>query len=264
MCTALPILTTTTDSWPLSLWLLRHGQSAGNVARDSAERDGLHTIAISGRDLDVPLSNLGERQSRAFGRWLGQSPERLPSVVLSSPYARARATADLIIADSGLARKNISYVVDERLREKEFGSLNRFTKLGIAAQFPLEAERYAEVGKFYYRPPGGESWCDVILRLRSVLHHVQLRYAGERVLIVAHQVIVLCFRYLLEELDEDRLLAIDREAEVANCSLTSFELGQASDGRSRLILDAYNFVTPVAAAGEVVTTKADAGAERHD
>ena len=35
-----------------------------------------------------------------------------------------------------------------------------------------EAERaeFARLlGKFYFRPPAGESWCDVILRLRSVL-----------------------------------------------------------------------------------------------
>ncbi|WP_398471741.1 hypothetical protein [Tardiphaga sp.] len=37
-----------------------------------------------------------------------------------------------------------------------------------------------------------------MLRLRSVLDSVSLHYAGERVLIVAHQVVVLCLRYLLE------------------------------------------------------------------
>jgi len=239
------------------VWLLRHGESAGNVARVEAERAGLHTISILEREIDVPLSDLGERQSRALGRWLAETPERLPSVVLSSPYARARKTAELVIAESTLAQRNVSYLVDERLREKEFGSLNRLTKQGITAQFPQEAERYAQMGKFYYRPPGGESWCDVILRLRSVLHHIQLRYAGERVLIVAHQVIVLCFRYLLEDLDEAQLLAIDRGGDVANCGLTSFELGQAEDGRVKLRLERYNVVTPLVRAGEPVTTKPD-------
>ncbi len=251
-------MTSGSDNWPRSLWLVRHGQSAGNVARDSAERDGLHEIAITGRDIDVPLSELGERQACALGQWVAR-PDRQPTVVLSSPFLRARQTAELIIEHSGLGRNDVRVVLDERLREKEFGSLNRFTKRGIVAQFPHEAARYAEVGKFYYRPPGGESWCDVILRLRSVLHHVQLRYAGERVLIVGHQVIVLCFRYLLEELSEDAILAIDREKDVANCSLTRFELGTADDGRSQLLLDSYNDVAPIATAGEPVTTKPDSG-----
>jgi broad specificity phosphatase PhoE len=242
--------------------LIRHGESAGNVARDVAEQQGLHVIEIVGRDIDVPLSALGDRQSRALGRWFRELPhEEQPTVVLTSPYARARQTAELLIAEGALSQRGLAFVADERLREKEFGSLNRFTKLGITSKFPHEAALRAEVGKFYYRPPGGESWCDVILRLRSVLDHIQLRYADERVVIVAHQVIVLCFRYLLEELDEERLLAIDSEKDVANCSVTSYEAGQDSDGRRKLLLKVYNFVAPLEAAGEPVTRKPDAPAE---
>jgi broad specificity phosphatase PhoE len=40
------------------------------------------------------------------------------------------------------------------------------------------------LGKFYYRPPGGESWCDVILRLRGALDTMSLHHAGRRVLLL--------------------------------------------------------------------------------
>ena len=30
------------QNWPAKLWLVRHGQSQGNVARDAAEEAGLH------------------------------------------------------------------------------------------------------------------------------------------------------------------------------------------------------------------------------
>ena len=43
-----------------TLWLVRHGQSAGNVARDVAEASGAHELTLEGRDMDVPLSALGE------------------------------------------------------------------------------------------------------------------------------------------------------------------------------------------------------------
>lgn len=248
---------------PRTLWLVRHGESAGNVARDTAERLGHATIELTGRDVDVPLSPLGERQSRALGRWLGQLPPgQRPSLLLTSPYLRARQTADLLIQSAELERAKFALVVDERLREKEFGSLNRWTKAGIVDKFPEEAARREEVGKFYYRPPGGESWCDVLLRLRSVLDHIQLRYSHERVLIVAHQVIVLCFRYLVEELDEERILAIDREKDVANCSLTTFEQAIDEAGRSRLLLREYNFVAPLAEAGEEITHGVDPAATK--
>src|SRR4051794_3320262 len=46
--------------WPERLWIVRHGESAGNVARDAAQAAGLARIAVEGRDVDVPLSPLGE------------------------------------------------------------------------------------------------------------------------------------------------------------------------------------------------------------
>lgn len=249
-------------TWPETLWLVRHGESAGNVARDAAEAAGLPLIDIGVRDMDVPLSPLGERQARALGRWFRDHPEaERPTVVLTSPFVRAMQTTTRLVEALAPAKRPL-HVVDERLREKEFGSLNRLTRAGIVARFPEEAERRAQVGKFYYRPPGGESWCDVILRLRSVLDHIQLRYRGERVLLVAHQVVVLCFRYLLEELSEEQVLAIDREHDIANCSVTDYAFARGDDGREAMSLRRYNFVAPLEDAGEAVTTQPDPPAPR--
>ena len=116
-----------------------------------------------------------------------------------------------------------SLQADERLREKEFGILDRLTTFGIRERHPELSEQRAHVGKFYFRPPGGESWCDVILRLRSVIDTLTREYRGERVLIVAHQVIVNCFRYLLERMDEAQILELDRVADVPNCAVMYYE-----------------------------------------
>jgi 2,3-bisphosphoglycerate-dependent phosphoglycerate mutase len=243
---------TSQQPWPRQLWLVRHGQSAGNVARDRAEAAGLHDIELEQRDVDVPLSALGERQSDALGRWFGALPEdQQPTVVLSSPYVRAMQTATRLMPA-------LECCVDERLREKELGALDRLTHAGIVAKFPHEAEQYARLGKFYYRGPGGESWCDVVLRLRSVLDELRLQYADERVLIVAHQVTVLCFRYVLERLSEAEILTIDRAKDVANCSVTAYELGMDARGRPALQLERYDFVAPLERSGEPVTHASDA------
>ena len=53
--------------WPNILWVVRHGESAGNVARDAADAAGHSEIDIDIRDVDVPLSRLGEEQSRTLG-----------------------------------------------------------------------------------------------------------------------------------------------------------------------------------------------------
>jgi 2,3-bisphosphoglycerate-dependent phosphoglycerate mutase len=247
------------QTWPTALWIVRHGQSAGNVARDAAEAAGLAQIEIAHRDVDVPLSDLGERQALALGRWFAEMPAaQRPTVVLASPYLRAVQTSKRVIDAGGLGSESLAYVVDERLREKEFGRFDRLTKAGIVARFPEEALRRDELGKFYYRPPSGESWCDVILRLRSVLDDLQLQYRGERVLIVAHQVIVLCFRYLLEKLDEKRILDIDTEKDVANCGVTAYAFTRDAAGRGQLALTTYNFVSPLEEAGTPVTQAPDA------
>jgi len=245
--------------WPDVLWVVRHGESAGNVARDAADAAGLPVIDIAMRDVDVPLSPLGERQSSALGRWFAALPagER-PSVLLTSPYLRARHTAEIIRDAGGLAPDATGMVIDERLREKEFGVLDRLTTVGIRAHYPEQTEFRRLLGKFYHRPPGGESWCDVILRLRSALDTVSLHYAGERVLVVCHQVIVLCMRYLVECMTEEQILAVDRAADVPNCSVTSYVFDPALGKHGKLDLRLVNFVAPLEEAGAPVTTEPDA------
>lgn len=241
---------------PVHLWLVRHGESAGNAARDIAHRDGLPRIAIDVRDVDVPLSPRGEKQADALGHWFRDLPEdERPTQIWVSPYVRARETALRIRSAAGL---ELEPRVDERLREKEFGILDGLTRLGIEAEHPELARQRASVGKFYHRPPGGESWCDVIARLRSATETLFREAEGERVLIVAHQVVVLCMRYLLEQMDEKRILDIDAQGDVANCSVTSY----AFDEEGVPALQVYNFVAPLLEEGASVTARPDAPAPR--
>ena len=242
--------------WPRTFWIVRHGQSAGNVARDAAEAAGLSAIDIAERDIDVPLSPLGREQSTALGHWFGElPPSRRPEVVITSPYVRARETTRLLMESAGLDRHKVRVRVDERLREKEFGILDRLTVLGIHERYPELAAQRGHVGKFYFRPPGGESWCDVILRLRSVLEMVTREHNGQRVLVVAHQVIVNCMRYLIECMEEHEVLALDKQGDVPNCGVTSYEHDPLSDS---LVLDLANFVAPLREAGAPVTVEPDA------
>jgi broad specificity phosphatase PhoE len=245
--------------WPDRLWIVRHGESAGNVARDAATTAGLPVIEIAERDVDVPLSPTGERQSEALGRWFAEMPSGArPNVVLTSPYLRARHTA-AIVEEVGGVEPGAKTSIDERLREKEFGLLDRLTRVGIEQRHPEQAALRFKLGKFYHRPPGGESWCDVILRLRSAFDTISLHHSGpgKHVLIVAHQVIVLCARYLLEGLTEEQILAIDRAADVANCGVTAYTFNPELGESGQLQLRTYNFVAPLEAVGAPVTAAPD-------
>jgi broad specificity phosphatase PhoE len=244
--------------WPSKLWLVRHGESAGNVARDAAHAAEREDIVIGARDVDVPLSELGHSQATALGHWFASvAADDRPEIILSSPYLRARDTANAVF-DAIKAGSISQIVADERLREREFGILDRLTRLGIEQRHPDLAAARRLMGKFYFRPPGGESWCDVVLRLRSLLDSVSLHYSGKRVLIVSHQVVVLCFRYLIEKLDETSILAIDAEGDVANCSVTEYAAERTSGDDTFLKLKRYNLVLPLLEQGTPVTTAPDA------
>ncbi len=243
------------DRWPQALWIVRHGQSAGNVARDAAEAAGLRVIDIAHGDIDVPLSDLGLQQARALGTWIGElAPDERPQILLCSPYVRARETAQHMLSAANIPHEQLRLRTDERLREKEFGILDRLTRFGIEHKYPELGEQRAHVGKFYFRPPGGESWCDVILRLRSLLEMVTREYCGQRVLIVGHQVIVNCMRYLLECMDEAQILGIDKLGDVPNCGLTTYRYDA---GRDAMVVDRVNFVAPLREAGAPVTVEPD-------
>lgn len=246
-------------NWPEQLIIVRHGQSAGNVARDRAHEAAVDRIALTERDADISLSELGREQAAALGQWFSElAPDLRPTVLLSSPYLRALETAQ-IFRDSGGTPAHEPICFDERLREKEFGILDGLTTPGVANVFPDQAEFRRLLGKFYHRPPGGESWCDVILRLRSVLDTISLHYSGKRVIIFTHQVVVLCMRYIIENLDEAGILAIDREGDVANCAITEYLLDQSdSSSDGTLSLTRYNVIAPIKKHRTPVTTAPDA------
>jgi broad specificity phosphatase PhoE len=89
----------------------------------------------------------------------------------------------------------------------------------------------------------------VILRLRGVLDTMVREYSRERVLIVTHQVIVNCMRYLLERMDERQILEIDRAGDVPNCSVTSYAFDPAKGRQGKLVLQLVNLVAPLEVTG---------------
>jgi broad specificity phosphatase PhoE len=224
------------------LWIVRHGESAGNVARDEAHARGADRIELPTRDVDIALWPRGEEQARTLGEWFATlDADERPDVMLASPYVRALGTARLF-RDSGGAAEDEPICIDERLREKEFGILDGLTVSGVAAVHPEQAEFRRLLGKFYHRPPGGESWCDVVFRLRSLMDTIALHHPSRRVMIVAHQVVVLCLRYVIENLTEEEILAIDREGDVANCSVTEYRFDPNQGRKGKLVLVRYNDV----------------------
>ncbi len=197
------------------LYLVRHGESIGNVAATQAEVDQLDAIPIDIRDADVPLSPTGEEQARALSEWLAEQRGSI-DLYWVSPYLRARQTLEIALGDDAASTR---IAIDERLRDRELGILDLLTRRGVARLHPEETDRRRHLGKFYHRPPGGESWADVALRLRSFLGDA-MAADGDTALLVAHDAVVMLFLYLLLGLPEPELLDFAAANTVLNASVT--------------------------------------------
>ncbi|MFJ8581325.1 histidine phosphatase family protein [Micromonospora sp. NPDC093277] len=206
------------------LIIVRHGQSTANVAFADAQARGLADHGLTGRDADIELSPLGWEQAGHLGRWLaGQPVDQRPEVVVCSPYLRARQTwtrAAESAAELGVTCPHA--IVDERLCDRLMGDLELLTPIMIANQFPAEAARLTADGLYAYRPPGGEAFHDVAERVKAVLDDVNRAHSGRRVLVVAHDAVVVAVRHLIEGLSFTDLDAILAVTPVSNTSITRY------------------------------------------
>lgn len=213
------------------IWLVRHGESVANVIATAAQENGDEQIVVDWRDADVPLSPNGEKQAEALGSWIAEhSHYGVPATVWISSYLRARQTASIALTAAGI---EVTPHTDERLRDRELGILDLLTARGVEARYPEEAARRRWLGKFYYRPPGGESWADVALRIRSFLQDVDSDDDNGTVLVVAHDAVVMLFLYVCNELSEEDLLDFSLTHVVTNASVTRL-VRPSGEGRWQL------------------------------
>lgn len=145
------------------LYLVRHGQSEGNV------RKTFHGQA------DYPLTELGREQAR-------QAAEKLREVSFTrccaSDMRRAWDTAEIC-----LEGRNIVPEECPGLREQDVGELEGMAWEDMQRKFPDILQPYVE-DWFHTTPPGGESPEAMISRVSSCVNDIILR--GEDTLVVAH------------------------------------------------------------------------------
>ncbi len=119
--------------------------------------------------LQGTLSQRGREQARQLGK--RRRDDRI-SAVFTSDLARAIETGEIAFGDSG-----IPVFQDRRLRECNYGELNGMPSAHI------EAERSRRIDEAY---PGGESYRDVVTRMRAFLDDLSPEYEGQRVVVIGH------------------------------------------------------------------------------
>ncbi|OGY59638.1 MAG: hypothetical protein A3I31_00500 [Candidatus Colwellbacteria bacterium RIFCSPLOWO2_02_FULL_44_20b] len=228
------------QKWPNYLILVRHGQSVYNEERELVNRGVIETYTKNVKEVrsaDLPLSELGKLQAEKTGLYLKEHFPRI-NLILSSPFERAYDTARIIAKHFPETR----FVLEERVREKEYGITEALTPAELKSLFPYEYERKQKEEKYYYRPPGGESSPDVNLRIWSFLTTLVREHAKMNVLVVTHSVVMLSFRKLLEKFSEQQLSKIDREDALKNCAIISYRFDRDLKPKPKLKLEFYNKV----------------------
>jgi probable phosphoglycerate mutase len=154
------------------LFVIRHGETAWNLA-----------TRIQGH-IDIPLNDTGRWQADCVAQALAE--ERVDAVY-SSDLARARCTAEAIAEAAQLPLQ-----LDTTLRERHFGRLEGLTQEEVAAQWPLEAQRWRarEPG---YGPEGGETLQAFYDRSVGALTRLASRHLGQTIVVVAHGGVLDCF-----------------------------------------------------------------------
>jgi len=245
------------NKWPNELLMIRHGQSEANVRKEAAKKAGQEP-AWTGilRDMDSPLTPLGMQQAYVLGCELRdrypvtQTYKHHPvckggmlEYIITSPYVRTRQTTDWLIRGLGYEPR---VVVDERLREIDFGAMDGIDRKEFRRLYPHEADRRERDGKYYYRPPGGENRPDCRMRGHSILDTLNRDYVDTKTLISTHSVIVLALRSLLERWSEADYMQVDKEDDVQNCGLTVYK----REDYRRLKLQEYNTIIPTMMEGD--------------
>jgi broad specificity phosphatase PhoE len=202
---------------------VRHGQSTANAAWDAAVAGAAVTVPRD--DMEISLTGLGRRQAVAVGRWLSALDDgQAPDMVWCSPYLRAAQTWALARQELVTAgRATPCERVDPRLRDRYRGVLSHLTPAVIMERHPEEAAREERDGMLRYRPPEGESFLDVAARLWSAWRDIREDAAHQRVLVVAHDAVVLFLRQIIEGLPDERILEIAAAGLAGNGSITTWE-----------------------------------------
>jgi ribonuclease H / adenosylcobalamin/alpha-ribazole phosphatase len=157
---------------PTTLVLLRHGETAHTREK---------RFSGSGGD-DPPLSVDGQAQARAsaerLGVVLGTGPDAVVAVV-SSPLQRARQTAEVVAGLLGVPME-----VDDDLAECNFGAWEGKTFAEVEEQWP--AELTAWLASTAVPPPRGESFDQVLQRVRAARERLLTRAHARTVVVVSH------------------------------------------------------------------------------
>lgn len=248
--------------WPLSLTIIRHGQSTYNALRDKKKADPDYQefvkkfdarvspedlrkqalelqkrLAINVSDYHTTLTQEGFRQAKVTGQIMwGFVPPA--DVVFISPYVRTRQTFTMITNKLPDGKWGI---LDDRIREQEHGLSLLYSDWRIFQTIHPEQRALHELqGPYWYQYPQGESVSMVRERTREFMSMLIREYAEKHVWLITHHLTLLSIRANLERLSPEEFIRIDEEEKPVNCGVTIYEGHRGMGTSGKLVLKCYN------------------------
>lgn len=213
---------------PSDIVMVRHGESVWNAWGREQKKKGNPPPEMQGvPDHRTPLTQRGVEQAGKTGKALGtlfNPAEGNPfAIIYHSPYIRATRTAQLIAEELPY---EVRLYRDLLIVEQQFGWLDAGVfpdkKKFRALQEQFRAFKES-AGKFYAKPPNGESWYDVTLRTHDFLAKLFCQeWNGKPVLVVSHAVTIATFMYHLAGRDEDETANFYQKHDLDNCGVVHF------------------------------------------
>lgn len=208
---------------PKNLYLVRHGQSEGNLIRKEYEKTGNEAVYTEDflrlHESQYALTELGIEQAKKAGQWFLENGIQHFDRMLVSNNVRAQETA------AYLNFPNAHWSEDLNLRERDAGLFNTIKPSERDANY-VDQQRFYDSQPFLFWPPQGESVAYLCIRIKVILDTLFRECDGQDVVIVCHGHVMRAIMIVLEKLSleesNELLVTQDEELRLPNCSIIHY------------------------------------------
>jgi probable phosphoglycerate mutase len=186
--------------------MIRHGETEWNVA-----------MRLQGNQ-DSNLTSLGIKQVELVAEALSSKPF---DIHISSDQGRAVKTAEIINE-----HHHLKIVLNENLRERNFGIMEGLTREEIAEKYPEVHESYIK-RKSEFQVPQGESLIQLYSRVTNELKRIVSLHESKKILIITHGGVLDCTMRMVFSYSLDN----PRNFSIYNAAINTFSV---KDGKWNL------------------------------
>ncbi len=211
---------------PINVYLVRHGQSEGNQANRMAEKgdeSGFSPDFRARHTSSWRLTDTGRHQAYLAGIWIRENLLATGQAFgwcVTSAYFRAMETAALLALPGAEWQRNFF------LTERDWGYLEACPPSERIERF-ADALRSRTTEPFFWRPPNGESFAQLCLRVDRGFDTLHRQCSDmEQVILVCHGEVMRAVEVNIEKPSSEefrrRIFSKDPADQIHNCQITHY------------------------------------------